>query len=123
MNIVWVTSEALPFAKTGGLADVSAALPKALAARGHEVSVIMPYYPQQTARLDLNFDGRHDLLGVPFGSGTEWASVRILKAADHLTFYFIEYNKFFDRATLYDWNGQEYPDNAQRFIFFSRAAM
>ena len=123
MNIVWVTSEALPFAKTGGLADVSAALPKALAERGHQVSVIMPYYPQQTARLNPAFDGRHDLLGVPFGSGTDWASVRILKTAGRLTFYFIEYNKFFDRATLYDWNGQEYPDNAQRFIFFSRAAM
>lgn len=123
MNIVWATSESVPFAKTGGLADVSASLPAALAERGHQVSVIMPYYPQQFARLHLEFDGRHDLLGVPFGGGTEWVAVRYKEIAPNLTYYFIEYNKYFDRATLYDWNGWEYPDNAQRFIFFSRAAM
>lgn len=123
MNIVWVTSESVPFAKTGGLADVSASLTRALARRGHRVSVIMPWYPQQTGRLNLQFDGVHDLLGVPFGAGNEWARVHIKKLAKNLTCYFIEYNKFFDRATLYDWNGREYPDNAARFIFFSRAAM
>ena len=123
MKIAWVASEAVPFAKTGGLADVSAALPEALAERGHEVSLILPYYPQQTGHLNLTFDGRHDLLDVPFGEYTEWASVRIKKLSENLTVYFIEFNRFFDRATLYDWNGQEYSDNAQRFIFFSRAAM
>ena len=123
MNIVWVASESVPFAKTGGLADVSASLPAALAKRGHQVGVILPYYPQQMGHLNLTFDGRHDLLGVPFGNGVEWASVRIKKQSPNLTYYFIEFNRFFDRATLYDWNGQEYSDNAQRFIFFSRAAM
>ena len=123
MKIAWVASEAVPFAKTGGLADVSEALPKALAGRGHQVSLILPYYPQQTARLDLRFDRRYDLLNVPFGDHTEWASVRIKKLAENLTAYFIEFNRFYDRATLYDWNGREYSDNAQRFIFFSRAAM
>ena len=55
MNIVWVTSESVPYAKTGGLADVSASLPAALAERGHQVHVIMPWYPQQTGRLNLTF--------------------------------------------------------------------
>ena len=123
MNIVWATSEAVPYAKTGGLADVSASLPKALALRGHSVSVIMPFYPQQTGHLNLTFDGKFDLLGVPFGNRTEWASVRIKKLSENLTFFFIEYNQFFDRPALYDWNGNEYNDNAQRFIFFSRAVM
>ena len=123
MKIVWASSEAVPYAKTGGLADVSASLPEALSLRGHQVSVVMPYYPQQTARLNLTFDGQLDLLGVPFGNITEWASVRILKINPKLTYYFIEFNRFFDRATLYDWQGQEYSDNAQRFIFFSRAVM
>ncbi len=123
MKIVWASSEAVPYAKTGGLADVSASLPEALSLRGHQVSVIMPYYPQQTGRLNLSFDGHLDLLGVPFGDKTEWASIRIKKINPHLTYYFIEYNRFFDRATLYDWQGQEYPDNPQRFIFFSRAVM
>ena len=123
MKIVWVTSEAVPYAKTGGLADVSAALPEALARNGHQVSLIMPYYPQQTGRLNLTFDSRFDLLGVPLGDHTEWAAVRIKKTAPGLTVYFIEFNRFFDRAALYDWNGREYSDNAERFIFFSRAAM
>ncbi len=123
MKIVWASSEAVPYAKTGGLADVSASLPEALSLRGHQVSVIMPYYPQQTGRLNLSFDGHLDLLGVPFGDKTEWAAVRIKKINPRLTYYFIEYNRFFDRATLYDWQGHEYPDNPQRFIFFSRAVM
>ena len=123
MNISWITSEAVPYAKTGGLADVSAALPEALSERGHQVSVILPWYPQQTGRLNLKFDARFDLLGVPFGDRTEWCSVRILKRSENLTFYFIEYQRFFDRSALYDYNGREYDDNAQRFIFFSRAAM
>lgn len=123
MNIVWATSESVPYAKTGGLADVSSALPKALAQRGHSIHVIMPYYPQQMAKLNLKFDSVHEMLGVPFGAGNEWAQIRILKVQENLTYCFIEFNRFYDRATLYDWNGSEYPDNAQRFIFFSRAVM
>ena len=123
MNIVWVTSEAVPFAKTGGLADVSGALPEALAERGHKVDVIMPWYPQVTGKQNPTFDAWSDPLGVPFGEGTEWARIRTLNFRKNLRFHFIEYNRFFDRPKLYDWNGQEFGDNAQRFIFFSRAAM
>ena len=76
MNIVWITSEAVPYAKTGGLADVSSALPKALAEKGHKVSVIMPYYPQIMKELTAKTVVKHELLGVPFGWSTEWAQVR-----------------------------------------------
>lgn len=123
MNILWVTSEAVPYAKTGGLADVSGALPDALAARGHRVDVVMPYYPQVTGKLGLKFSALSDPLGVPFGDNTEWARIRTLEINDNLRFHFIEFDRFFDRPKLYDWNGVEYGDNAQRFIFFSRAAM
>ncbi len=124
MNIVWLASEVVPFAKTGGLADVSGALPEALAERGHQVSVILPWYPQITGKLNLVFDETIDLLGVPFGDKTEWASIHKLHGESrNLTFYFIEYNRFFDRPTLYTWDGAEYADSAQRFIFFSRACM
>ena len=123
MNILWVTSEAVPFAKTGGLADVSAALPAALAERGHKVSVVMPYYPQLMGKLNLKFDEEHDLLRIPFGEGCEWAKVNVLRSGENLSWYFIEYHRFFDRPNLYDWNGQEYADNAQRYIFLCRAAM
>ncbi len=123
MNIVWTTSEAHPYAKTGGLADVSSALPIALAERGHKVSVIMPYYPQKMANLKLKYSSRHELLGVPLGSKTEWAQILEHKLDSNLSFYFIEFNNFFDRPELYDWQGNEYSDNARRFIFLSRAAM
>lgn len=124
MNIVWVSSEAVPYAKTGGLADVSGALPEALAERGHKVDVILPWYPQVTGKLKLKFDSFTGPLGVPFGEKhTEWAQIRTLNVKENLRFHFIEFDRFFDRPKLYDWNGVEYGDNAQRFIFFSRAAM
>jgi starch synthase len=123
MNIVWTTSEAAPYAKTGGLADVSSALPKALAEKGHKVSVIMPYYPQVMKDFTAKTTITHELLGVPFGWATEWAQIREDKINDNLHFYFIEYNNYFDRPSLYDYQGVEYGDNAARFIFFARAAM
>ena len=123
MDIVWITSEAHPYAKTGGLADVSSALPKALAEKGHNVSVIMPYYPQVMKDLTAKTEVIHNLFAVPFGWTTEWAQIRQHKISDNLSFYFIEYNLFFDRPSLYDFNGEAFGDNASRFIFFARAAM
>lgn len=123
MNIVWAASEAVPFAKTGGLADVSSSLPSALADLGHNVTVIMPFYPQKMGKLNLKFSRQYDNLKVPLGDAEEWASVRELKLKKNLRFLFVEFNRFFDRPTLYDWNGTEFADNAQRFIFLSRAVM
>ena len=123
MNIVWITSEADPYAKTGGLADVASALPKAQAENGHKVSVIMPYYPQVMKDLTEKTEIVHKLLDVPFAWSTEWAQLRQHKINENLTFYFIEYNLFFDRPSLYDYEGVAFEDNASRFTFFSRAAM
>ncbi len=123
MNIVWITSESHPYAKTGGLADVSLSLPAALATRGHKVSVIMPYYPRQMAKLKLKFHSRTEMLGVPFGGQTEWAQILEHRLDKNLSYYFIEFNRFFDRDGLYDWDGVAYPDNGERYIFLSRAAM
>lgn len=124
MNIVWTTSEAAPYAKTGGLADVSFSLPYALAENGHNVSVFMPYYPQVMGERCKDTVKVFELLGVPFGENNEeWASIRAHKVSDNLTFYFIEYDKYYDRPKLYDWGGSEYSDNAERFIFLSRAIM
>jgi starch synthase len=123
MDIVWVTSEATPYAKTGGLADVSASLPAALAERGHKVSVIMPYYPQAMKELTAKAKPILEPVGVPFGDTENWIQLREDKVNENLSYYFIEFNGFYDRPKLYDWNGQEYEDNAQRYIFFCRAAM
>ncbi len=123
MNIVWICSEAVPFAKTGGLADVSGALPTALSELGHNVSVIMPYYPRVMGDLCAHTSVRYKILEVPFGASTERATIREKSIKDGPTFYFIEYNRFYDRPFLYDYYGEEYGDNAERFIFLCRAAM
>ncbi|WP_375752514.1 glycogen synthase GlgA [Vibrio sp. HN007] len=124
MNIVWATSEAAPYAKTGGLADVSYSLPYALAENGHNVSVFMPYYPQVMGDKCKDTEVVYELLGVPFGDGREeWGSIRRHKVSENLSFYFIVNDKYYDRPKLYDWGGSEYSDNAERFIFLSRAIM
>jgi starch synthase len=123
MNISWICSEAVPYAKTGGLADVSTALPNALAKKGHKVSVIMPYYPQVMGERCINTQSCLDMLEVPYGEQVFTPAVRKEEISENLTFYFIEYNVYFDRPFLYDYYGEEYGDNADRFIFLSRAAM
>ena len=121
MNIMFASSEVTPFAKTGGLADVSAALPKALSKLGHNVKIVMPRYysinPSNLEKLPFN-------IGVPVGGlGTLWAGVykTILLGSD-VEVYFIDYEEFFGRKGIYtDYNGYSYPDNDKRFIFFTIA--
>jgi starch synthase len=123
MDIIWITSEARPYAMTGGLADVSGALPRAFAERGHRVSVIMPYYKQQMGKYAKKLTKCYDLLGVRWGDHEEWASIWELQISKNLCYYFIEFDRYFDRAGLYDWQGNGYDDNSERYIFFSKAAM
>jgi starch synthase len=123
MNICWICSEAVPYAKTGGLADVSAALPAALAKQGHSVSVILPYYPQIMKDRCKDLKIVYKMLRVPFGWSEELAIIREDRINDNLSFYFIEYQRYYDRPFLYDYYGVEFGDNADRFTFFCRAAM
>ncbi len=124
MDIVWVASEAFPYAKTGGLADVSASLPLALAERGHRVSVIMPCYPQVMKEKYSRLTVALERFAIPVGEHkVEWARLLEDKVNENLSYYFVEFDRYYDRPKLYDWNGQEYDDNAERFIFLSRASM
>jgi starch synthase len=124
LNILIAASEAVPFAKSGGLADVAGALPKALRALGHDVRVVIPrYYVVDKEKYGLKpLDGS---LGVPMGSmGEIWASVYegVLPGSD-VPIYFIDHEGFFGRGGLYEEDGFSYTDNDTRFIFFSRAVM
>lgn len=124
LNILIAASEVVPFAKTGGLADVAGALPKALRALGHDVRVVMPrYYIVDKEKYALKpLEGS---LGVPMGSlGEIWAAVYegVLPGSD-VPVYFIEHEGFFGRKGLYDEGGEGYKDNDNRFIFFSKAVM
>ncbi len=124
MNILWVASEAYPYAKTGGLADVSASLPKALSERGHKVAVVMPCYPQVMKDLYSKLEVARYEIGVPMGvHETRWCRLLEDRISDNLSYYFVEHDSYYDRPSLYDWQGEEFGDNAERFIFLSRAAM
>lgn len=122
LKIAFISSEAVPFAKTGGLADVSGALPEALAAAGHEVILVIPrYYVIDKEKYRCKKIG--DPLGVPLGFGEEWAAIYESDEIKGLKTYFIEHEGFFGREGLYDDGVNGYDDNAKRFTFFSRAVM
>jgi starch synthase len=120
MQIVFAASEGVPFSKTGGLADVVGALPRALANLGHEVSVYLPKY-RQTRLTDARTVVQS--ITVPFDDRYRFCSV--LSAGDHsgVRFYFVDYPPYFDRDGLYGTSSGDYPDNAERFALFSRAVL
>ncbi|NJO56369.1 MAG: glycogen synthase GlgA [Rhodospirillales bacterium] len=122
LKIAFLASESVPFIKSGGLADVAGALPKALAERGHDVVVIVPCYA--TIRRDLgSFEPFISPLGVWMGDSEEWCTTFRAEVGD-VRYYFIESNKYFDRYGLYhDAEFDDYRDNARRFGFFTRAAL
>jgi starch synthase len=121
VKILFAASEAAPFAKTGGLADVAGSLPPALAGLGHDVILVMPRYRQvDIAAYKLK---PVTSFSVPLGSWQERCDVLKGGTAGNVTVYFINKNIYFDRPDLYHTGRADYPDNAERFIFFSRAVL
>lgn len=121
MKILLVASEVTPFAKTGGLADVAAALPRALARLGHDVRIFMPWYhsvsEQRLATEPLNLALEVEIAGV-----MRSAEVRRGRLGD-IPVYFLDYPEFFQRQSLYGTPAGDYPDNAWRFGLFCRAVL
>jgi starch synthase len=120
LKILVMSAEVYPFAKTGGLADVAGALPKALKALGHDVRVAMPHYGRiDPARFDL-----HDLLppySVPMDERTEEASLvegRTPAGDSYVPVYMVNNEHYYNRDGIY-----MYEDDADRFIFFCRAML
>ena len=119
MKILMVASEAAPFAKTGGLADVLGALPAALTERGEQVAVVIPayrenYYPEATREVYRN-------LWIPIGPGY---MVNIHQLVDRgVTCYFVECPALYDRPGIYGNAAGDFPDNHLRFAVLSMAAL
>jgi starch synthase len=120
MRIAFVASECVPYSKTGGLADVVGALPRALAASGHQVSVYLPRY-RQTKLTDPQTVVRS--ITVPFDDRYRFCSVVTDGSHSGVQFYFVDYPPYFDRDALYGTPTGDYPDNAERFALFSRAVL
>ncbi len=122
MKILMIASECVPFAKTGGLADVVGALPIALRALGQETIVVMPKYGSidvHKHRITPFFNS----MCVWMGNTEEWCAVRTT-TMDGIPVYFIESDKYFARPGLYhDENFNDYGDNPRRFAFLTRAGL
>ena len=119
LHIVYVTSEMAPHAKTGGLGDVGAALPKALVALGHRVTVFLPRYGS-IAFPPGDFMGS---VHVPVDSIHRSAGFYRATGRDGVEVVFVEHPDFFARPQLYGERGADYVDNRLRFAFLSRAAI
>jgi starch synthase len=120
MRVVMLAPEVHPFAKTGGLADVLAALPHALRGSGVEVAVCLPAY--RSALRAAGTVERVARLHAPVSSRMEPAEVLRVSAASVPT-YLVRADRYFDREGLYNPAGGDYPDNAERFVFFCRAVL
>ena len=116
MKILYATSEAVPFCKTGGLADVSGSLPPALAAEGAEIAVVLPLYQRVKERFgeELYFEC-YDYVDLAWRHS--YCGLFSLKK-DGVTWYFLDNEQYFGRSELYG-----YMDDGERFAFFSRAVV
>jgi starch synthase len=127
MKILLVSSEVVPFAKTGGLADVAGALPLELEKLGHEVAVVLPGYQgvdQAAADAGLTIQPTSEQFEIPIGNQLETGSLQFTKFPDSNTrFFFVQHEHYFQRDGLYGEGGRDYFDNCERFTFFSRAAL
>jgi starch synthase len=118
LRVLMVTSEAHPFAKTGGLAEVAGALPAALAHLGHAVSVVLPRYrgvaPDAAAAIRIE---------LPLGPRTFSVGFVEQSLDDGVRAVLVDVPELFDRPGLYGVGGHDFPDNALRFAVLSRAAL
>lgn len=121
LKILFVASEVVPFAKTGGLADVCGALPVALAERGHDVRVVMPRYRVTKKRAAEKLP---DALAVPLGAGEAWCAVWEAKfSRSDARVYLLEHDALYDRDGIYGDAGGGYGDNLARYALLSRGAI
>ncbi len=129
LNILFLSSEVVPFAKTGGLADVSFALPQAIKELGHEIRVMMPKYGFISER---KF-GIHEIIrlremDIPVGDKLQRGSAKasfIVGQKIKVQIYFLENDFYYNRDGLYvdSKTKTDYPDNDERFIFFCKGVI
>ncbi|RIK82856.1 MAG: glycogen synthase GlgA [Planctomycetota bacterium] len=123
MNILFATSEATPFCKTGGLGDVCGALPRELAKLGHGVTIVLPAF-RQAREAGVPIEPTGVYVEAPIGQ--KHVRGHLLRSRlPHSTVdvVLVEQDHFYDRPHLYRVEGEDYRDNCERFTFFCRAAL
>ena len=123
MRILMISAEGPPLMRAGALVDVMDALPRELRARGHEVSVTLPYYREIRENTAFKEEDTGVTVDVRVGDKTYIAEYLEGRSASGVQLFFIRCDDFFDRPDLYGEHGTKYEDNAARFIFFCKAAL
>ncbi|MCY8189941.1 glycogen synthase GlgA [Bacillus spizizenii] len=116
MKVLFAVSECIPFVKSGGLADVAGALPKALARLGNEVAVMLPKYSQIPERWKKRMEKTAECT-VAVGWRQQYCGIEHMAEGD-VNYYFIDNEYYFNRDSLYG-----HYDDGERFAFFSRAVL
>jgi len=118
VKILFISSEGLPYSKTGGLADVVEGLPRALQALGHEVAIVLPrYHGNKVASVLVSS------VTTALGDKLRFPAIDEAAPVDDVRYFLVDDPPFFDRAQLYGDNAGDYVDNAERFAEFSRVAI
>jgi starch synthase len=123
MHIVFAASECVPFAKTGGLADVVGALPPELVKLGHKVTVYLPLYAGVRPHIEAEWQYAIRSITIPFESYNRFAGVVDGGQRDGVQYYFVDCPELYDRKGLYGTIEGDYPDNWERFGLFCRAVI
>ncbi|MFQ5329317.1 MAG: glycogen synthase GlgA [Thermodesulfobacteriota bacterium] len=121
LKVLIVSSEAVPFAKTGGLADVAGALPQALKAAGCDVTLAMPLY-REVVEKGGDFEEVDGAITVKIGLHDVTASL-LRGESDGVPVYFLKQDEYFDRSFLYGTPDSDYFDNLERFTLFARGLL
>jgi len=122
MNLIFISSEAYPFSKTGGLADVSAGLPKALYSKCKSIKVFLPFYKCS----DSFYKEYIPYSKINIKIGNIYYTANLYKTTfpnSKVEVFFIDNKKLFFRNELYTENGKDYNDNFSRFVFFQKACL
>lgn len=122
LKILLVSSEIVPFAKTGGLADVSGSLPKALHSLGCDVRVVTPFY-KMTEEGKFSLQTVAEDMTVSLGSHSLKGDVLMSNLDHEIPAYFIQKDEFFNRSFLYGTPKGDYFDNAERYTFFAKMVL
>src|SRR5207247_7580445 len=123
MKILMISAEGPPLQRAGALVDVMDALPSALRARGHEVSVVLPFYRE--IKENRAFKKKDSGISVDVQAGDKIYVARYLegRSASGVQLFLIRCDEFFNRSGIYGERGKPYEDNAARFIFVCQAAL
>jgi len=119
LNVLFLSSEVAPFAKTGGLADVSGSLPKALKTLGMDIRVALPYY-RMVKEGPFGAEILCEDIETPLGNDLLRDDVYVTRMGGNIPVYLINKDEFFDRDTLYGTSRGDYSDNLERFVFFCK---